>query len=120
MFFEIDDYTAMKAALAEMCSEFLRDSVPENAVFDCRLVANELLSNALRYGGGAARFRAERRGDRITISVKSSHDFEPPANSSCSGTEAESGRGLFLVDAVSESRLYDREKGICVVLRIEK
>lgn len=118
MFFEIDDYAAMKAALADMCAEFIRDCVPENAVFDCKLVANELLANALRYGGGSARFRAEKRGNEIRIAVKSARDYEPPEKSACSGTDAERGRGLFLVDAIGASRGYDAEEGICVIVKI--
>ncbi len=118
MLFEIDGYIALKKALARMCAELTEEHVPEGAVFDCKLIANELLSNALRYGGGSARLRAMREGDCIRISVKSACDFRPPEKSSCSDTDAECGRGLYLVDAVSESRLYDREEGICVVVRI--
>lgn len=118
MFFEIDDYNALKTALGKMCAAFEEQSVPDGAVFDCKLVAKELLSNALRYGGGCARFAFEHDGDRIRITVKSKADFEPPENSVCSGVTEENGRGLFLVDAVSESRAYNREEGICVVVRI--
>ena len=39
MVFVIEDFAAMKAALADMCAEFRRDSVPETSVFDCKLVA---------------------------------------------------------------------------------
>ena len=118
MVFVIEDFAAMKAALADMCAEFSRDSVPETSVFDCKLVANELISNALRYGGGRAKFRVERQGNDVTISVKSFCDFVPPECSSCSGTDAENGRGLFLVDQISESRGYSREEGIYVVMKI--
>ena len=119
MFFEVDGYTALKAALTNMCSEFFKEEVPEDAVFDCKLVANELLSNALRYGGGKARFTAVRKGDEIHIAVKSEKEFEPPEKSVCSGTDAECGRGLYLVDAVSFSRLYTKEDGILVILKID-
>ena len=118
MLFEIDGYIALKKALADMCAELMEEEVPEGAVFDCKLIANELLSNALRYGGGSARFCATREGDTIRISVKSACDFTPPEKSTCSGTDAECGRGLYIVDAMSESRKYNREDGICVVVKI--
>ena len=119
MLFEIDGYTALKKALADMCAKLMEEEVHEGAVFDCKLIANELLSNALRYGGGSARFRAVREGNTVHISVKSACDFKPPEKSVCSDTNAECGRGLFLVDAVSESRRYSCEDGICVIVRIQ-
>ena len=118
MFFEIDDANELRAAVAAMCAAFEREAVSDSAVFDCKLVARELLSNALRYGGGRVRFRVERAGDVVKISVKGATDFCPPEKSVCSGAEAERGRGLFLVDAVSESRRYSKEDGICVIVRI--
>lgn len=118
MFFEIDDYNALKAALDKMCASFRDEAIPEGAVFDCKLVARELLSNALRYGGGSATLTFERSGDEIRISVKSAVEFEPPKTSVCSDVTAERGRGLYLVDALSAARLYSEEQGICVVVRI--
>lgn len=118
MFFDIDDFTSLKAALAEMCAVFRDDSVPEGAVFDCKLVAKELLSNALRYGGGSARLKFERADNEIRISVKSAREFEPPKVSVCSDVTAERGRGLYLVDALSDARAYSKEEGICVIVRI--
>lgn len=120
MYFDVDGYNALKRALHQMCNDFTEAQIPESAVFDCKLAANELLSNALRYGGGRARFTAVRNGDVIKISVKSAADFRPPENSSCSGVEAECGRGLFLVDSVCEARLYSEEEGISVVIRIAR
>ena len=70
------------------------------------------------YGGGSAVFAFERRGDSVRIVVKSANDFQPPEESACSPVYEERGRGLFLVDAVSENRLYSKEEGISVTVRI--
>lgn len=118
MFFDIDDLTSLRAAITEMCAVFREEEIPEDAVFDCKLVAKELLSNALRYGGGSARLKFTVTDHEIKISVKSARDFEPPRKSVCSEVTAERGRGLYLVDAVSEMRAYSKEEGICVVVRI--
>lgn len=115
---EITDFNALRAALKRMTA-FL-DGLPEDALFDCKLVANELLSNALEYGGGHARFAVERCGDRIRISVKSGGGFRPPETSRCSDVYAERGRGLFLVDNLASSRTFSEEDGISVVVLIEK
>lgn len=119
MLFEIDNFLMLDDALAKMCAAFRESQIPEGAVFDCKLVARELLSNALRYGGGSARFSIERKGEEIRISVKSATEFAPPKVSVCSDVTAERGRGLFLVDAVSEARSYSKEEGIIVIVKIE-
>ena len=118
MICEVDDFRALKAALERMCAALERDAVPENAVFDCKLVASELLSNALRYGGGHAAFAAEKQGGEVVIRVRSANNFRPPDRAECSAVDAECGRGLFLVDALSASRTYSEEDGICVIVRI--
>ena len=120
MFFDIDDLTSLKAAISEMCAVFREEEVPEGAVFDCKLVARELLSNALSYGGGSAKLKIQRAGSEIYISVKSARSFEPPKVSTCSSVNAERGRGLYLVDALSASRAYSDEDGICVIVKIEE
>ena len=118
MDFKVDDYDALRRALAAMCDALEQDAVSDDAVFNCRLVANELLVNALQYGGGCAAFSVRRDGNTLRISVRSAVDFQPPARSSCSDVTCERGRGLFLVDALSETRDYSREEGICVIVKL--
>ena len=118
MFFEVDDYEALRTSLQQMCDALERECVPVDAVFNCRLIANELLVNALRYGGGHAAFSARREGDMLRITVQSAVRYRPPARSSCSDVTAECGRGLFLVDALSERREYNDSEGICVTVRL--
>lgn len=118
MNFEIDNYNALHAALAEMCDGFAKERVPEDALFDCKLVAAELLSNVLQHGGERAYFRATLYEDEITICVQSAHAYRPPEESSCADAMQESGRGLFLVDSLSVRREYSEEEGIRVVIKI--
>lgn len=120
MYFEIDDYNALKHALQRLCAGLEECSVPEETVFDSKLVANELLSNVLQHGGGKAYFYAELKENEITLSVKSACRFRPPEISSCADVDSECGRGLFLVDRLSSARDYSEERGICVIIKIEK
>jgi len=119
MYFEIDDYGALKAALQNMCVKFSLENVPEETLFDSKLVATELLSNVLQHGGGRAYFRAELDGGSVVLSVRSTRDFRPPEKSSCSEATAERGRGLFLVDAICEDREYNERDGIRVHIKIQ-
>lgn len=118
MIFKIDGYNALRLALQKMCFALENDEIPQNAVFNCKLVADELVSNALQYGGGSAVFSFERCGDTVRIAVKSANDFCPPETSFCSSCFEERGRGLFLVDAVSEARFYNKEEGVGVIVRV--
>lgn len=115
MEFEIYDYNALKTALNTMCAQLERDAVPQEIVFRSKLIADELLSNAIRHGGGSAAFRVEFCGGKITLSVKGAVPFRPPEKSVCSPVESECGRGLFLVDSFG-IRGYSEEKGITVVI----
>ena len=118
MEWRIDDFNALAHALQNMCAEL--HGLDEELLFDARLVASELLSNALRYGGGCERFTYTRTAEEVRISVKSALPFCPPEKSVCSPVTAERGRGLYLVDTLSVMRTYSEEEGICVILSIGK
>ena len=115
MRFEIENFSALKGALLKVCAEM--GGLPENVLFDCKLVIDELVSNVLRHGGGRAFLSVERR-EVIRISVRGERDFRPPEKSTLSPPDAECGRGLYLVDAVASSRTYSESDGITVIIPI--
>ncbi len=112
----IDDYNALRRALKRMCDLFVSEGVSEEKVFDSRLIAFELVSNALEHGGGKAFLRAELAVGTITISVRGEKDYRPSVQTSLAAPYEESGRGLFLIDRLGE-RGYSKEKGVIVVIR---
>lgn len=120
MYFEIEDYNALKLALDSLCSGLFQREVPQETVYDSKLVASELLSNALRHGGGKAFFSVEIEDEVISISVRSLHAFRPPDKSILSSLESEHGRGLYIIDTLVETRRYSEEGGTSVVIRIRK
>lgn len=113
----VEDVAAVRAAIDAMCRQ-LQKSVPAGTVFDCKLVARELLVNALRYGGGAAEFTYECGEGRVVICVRGARGFRPPEKVAAVPPDAERGRGLFLVDALSISREYSSQDGIRVAIEI--
>ena len=120
MYFEIEDFNALKAALNSLCNGLSQREVPTETVYDSKLVAAELLSNALRHGGGKAFFSVDIEQEVISISVRSLRAYRPPDKSILSGIECEHGRGLYIVDTLVETRRYSEEGGTCVVIRIRK
>ncbi len=117
MDFIIENFQTMHAALKEMCADFMRESVSEEAVFNSKLVASELLSNVLQHGGARAFFRVILTQDRIILFVRGENDFCPPKESVCASVDDACGRGLYLVDALCMQRDYSKENGIRVELR---
>lgn len=74
---------------------------------DLQLVASEVVTNALIHAGSDVDVRLRAFGDNIRMEVRDS-DSDPPVPSAFSLTEegssqAESGRGLFLVDALASA-----------------
>ena len=118
MIFEIKDYPAMHAAIAELCDTLQKSSVPSERVFDSKLVISELVGNVLRHTDGKATLRGEINGEFIELTVHSTVAFLPPEKSRIADVYAESGRGLFLVDALCEKRMLTDEGGILVKIKI--
>ena len=119
MNFEIDGFDAMRQALRAMCTHLFNEQVPDETAFDARLVAGELLSNALRHGGGHARLTVEVQGDAVRVCVKSERNYCPPLRCPPADVYAEGGRGMFLVDALAAFRDYSEEEGVIVKISVK-
>lgn len=118
MYFEIDDFNALRQALHRMCRIFLNEQIPEDSVFQIKLVADELLSNVLQHGGGRAYFIVTRENDTVRMCVRGSNEYRPPDRSTCASVLSESGRGLYLVDRLCERREFSEKEGIKVYIKI--
>ena len=117
MWTEIKTVVDLKDATQALCLLLEERLVPQDTIFDCRLIVNELVGNVLRHSNGCAFLRNSVQSDRIEIYVRSTEGFLPPIESSCSPVTAEGGRGLFLVDSVSVSRTVTPEGYIKVSVK---
>ena len=119
MEFEIKDKETMQKSIADFC-RFLSDfGLSAENVFDCRLVATELIGNVLRHAHGRASLKGNIEEDFVHLIVFSSAPFIPPQKSTCSDVYAENGRGLFLVDNVCYERTITPDGGILVKIKIQ-
>lgn len=118
MFMEVKNFEALKEAMKELCDFLAESDVPEDSVFDSKLVVSELVSNVLQHSDGVASLESEIRGEFIELKVRSSVRFCPPEESRCSEVYAESGRGLFIVDNVCTERSFTEDGGIKVLIKI--
>lgn len=117
MKFEIDSFEAMDRALKALVDLLEQLNIDENVVFDSRLVSCELLSNVLQHTKGRAFFMPSVKDGFVELQVDGENPFVPPETSSCAGVYAESGRGLFLVDAYCARRVTT-ERGVKVFIKI--
>ncbi len=117
MWLEVKTLTDLRRAAETLCNGWAEHEIPQDKIFDCRLVVNELVGNVLRHSDGIAFVAATVEDGYIEIRIRSTKPFIPPIASVCSSTEAESGRGLFLVDNVSVSRSVTEDGEIKVVVK---
>lgn len=109
--FKVESLKNMNAQLKAFL-DFLRSvGVPEDDVFYCRLVACELIANVLRHGGEAADFAGELFADKISISVTAESQKNLNLKPSLPEAFAESGRGLYIINAVSINGINRGESG---------
>ncbi len=119
MVFEIKNYDNLKTAVEEFCAFLSAQNIPSEKVFDSRLVAHELLANVLQHASGGARLLAEIEEECIRIIVKADEVFQPPKEGRCPDVFSERGRGLFLIDRISDGREFS-DGEILVKIRITK
>ena len=117
---KIKNNAALQAALTELTNFLIHAGISEEQIFDSKLVACELLGNVLRHTEGEMGLQSEIKDGHIELKIFSKTFFALPEEIHCSGLFAEHGRGLFLVNEISEGQMFSEEDGIRVLLRIKK
>lgn len=109
--FKVENLKNMNAQLKAF-TDFLRScDIDENDVFLCRLVSCELISNVIIHGGESADFKGELLDDKISISVTAESQRDINLTPSRPDVFAESGRGLYIINAVSLNGVNRGEGG---------
>lgn len=113
------DNAAVSGVRAECADWFQARGVPEDRVEDLRLIASELLTNAVRAARTVVRCRAEVAPGWLRIEVvddgSALSEDELGFGEVEAAEDAEAGRGLFIVRALADEVLIDRLDGHTVV-----
>ncbi len=117
MQFSIRDYAEFRATVERLCAHLCSQNIPEEKVFDSKLVLHELLGNVLQHSGGGAVLYVEMEEESIAFRIQADRSFIPPPCVDCPNEYAERGRGLYLVDSVCVERLVTPEGDIVVKLK---
>ncbi|MDE6373151.1 MAG: ATP-binding protein [Clostridia bacterium] len=104
--FEVDDYKNMNSALRRFLDYLGECGVDEDYVYDSRLVSCELITNVLRHCGGSACFSGTFSGGMITITVRASTPNGEITIPDLPGVLSESGRGLYIINAISGGNVH--------------
>ncbi len=116
--FEVRDYETLQKSIVDFC-RFLSDfGVSSEKIFDCRLVADELLGNVLRHTHGVARMHVAMEEGFVLLTICASAPSTPPKTSVCSDVYAEHGRGLYLVDSVCAERIVKENGDVLVRIKM--
>lgn len=111
MFFKVENYATLQKAIDELCAFLSERNVHPDSLFDCKLVAMELLGNVLRHADGKADFYGEIKDGVIELKIVSKTVFPFPEKTTCAGVYSEHGRGLFLVKEVCGERIFNDKDG---------
>ncbi|MCD8307177.1 MAG: ATP-binding protein [Clostridia bacterium] len=115
--FKVGNMESMSAQLKAF-SRILRESgINEDDVFSCRLVACELLSNVILHGGETASFESELKPDVIEITVTADCQNDVQSYHALPDAMAEHGRGLYIVNIVSEGGIQKSGSSFKVSIR---
>ena len=120
MIFEIKNYPSLQQSVEELCAYLIGRGVSSESIFDCKLVAYELLGNVLKHGNGKAKLQGEVIDGFVELKIYTDATFVLPEEKACPDVTAEHGRGLFLVNAVCEERFYSEKDGIRVQIKIKE
>ena len=105
MLFKIENSAALKRAMEEFSAFLIESAVSQESVFDCKLVAYELLGNVLRHAKESAELLGEIDGGFVQLTIKQSGAPFKYQKGTLPPAQSEHGRGLYLVDSVSAERI---------------
>ena len=93
--------------------------VSEERAFDSKLVATELMSNAFKHTQGEMTLKIALTSDGVEITAQYTEPFVPPQKTAKADVYAENGRGLFLVDKLSDKRICTPDGAIQIIIKTE-
>ena len=115
--FKVVDLKDMHSFLKQFSDYLESENVDADCVFDSRLVSCELISNVLKHCGGAAHFDGYLKGDEVVINVYGERTVGVIPAPSLPDALAESGRGLYIINAVSGGNVSVQGNKVTVILK---
>lgn len=118
MTFKVDNLNDLSGLLGQFVEYLLKCGLTEDDAFSGRLVGCELLSNVIRHCGREAVFKGGIEGDMIVISVSSDSTKTFRLCRELPDVLAESGRGLYIVNAVCHGNIAFKDNAVVAKIKI--
>ena len=119
MIVDVKNYDTMQEALETLCSLLRASGASSDCIFDCKLVACELLGNVLRHADGNAKLEGNIKDGFLELKIITKTVFPITENNVCAEVMSEHGRGLFLVREVCKQRIFNEIDGVKVCIEIK-
>lgn len=119
MIVAVKNYDTMQTALETLCSFLRANGASSDCIFDCKLVACELLGNVLRHADGNAKLQGEIKDGFLELKIVTTVVFPIAEKNICAEVMSEHGRGLFLVREVCKHRIFNETDGVRVCIKID-
>lgn len=119
MILKFSNLKEMQAEMERLCEFLFREQIPSDSIFDSKLVVSELVGNIIKHSGATASLHTEVKDGIITLKILSSNPYFLPEKGVCSDVYAESGRGLFLVDSICQTRTQNEKGEIQVTIAVK-
>lgn len=117
---EIGTFEELHKALADLAVFLKENGANDDGVFKAKLAVSELVTNAIRYTeSGNAKVEWRVKGSVCELKITSLPPYAPPKECKCADVMSENGRGLYLVNSMSETCTVSKSGTLTVTVKIK-
>lgn len=117
---EIGTFEELHKALADLAAFLEENGANDEGIFKAKLAVSELVTNAIRYTkSGKAKAEWQVKGALCELKITSLPPYAPPKDCKCADVMSENGRGLYLVNSMSETCTISKSGTLTVTVKIK-
>ena len=117
---EIGTFEELHKALAALAAYLEENGANDEGIFKAKLAVSELVTNAIRHTkSGKAKAEWLVKGALCELKIASLPPYAPPKECKCADVMSENGRGLYLVNSMSETCTISKSGTLTVTVKIK-
>lgn len=116
----IGTYEELHSALKELAAYLTENGASDDGIFKAKLAVSELVTNAIRHTErGAAKVEWQVKDALCELKITSLPPYVPPKECKCADVMSENGRGLYLVNELSETCVIAENGMFTIMVKIK-
>ncbi len=120
MLTNIETFEELHSALKELAAYLTENGASDEGIFKSKLAVSEIVTNAMRHSSsGAAKVEWQVKGSLCELKITSLPPYAPPKECKCVDVMSENGRGLYLVNELSETCAVSKNGTLTVTVKIK-